>query len=73
MSVETLQHKVSLLPSVLLQNAESYIDFLLSQSPVSNHKNNKQSIDFSKYSTNTKLWAMDAQDFIGELRNEERL
>ncbi|MBR5939807.1 MAG: hypothetical protein IKZ88_00995 [Neisseriaceae bacterium] len=72
MSVATLQHKVSLLPPVFVQNAESYIDFLLMQSQNSNPKNNNQIIDFSKYKTNTKLWSMDAQTFVRKLRNEER-
>ena len=72
MTATTLQTKINSLPPILQQNAESYIDFLLTKSNISLSKNARQPIDFSKYSTKTNLWSMDAQAFIKGLRNDER-
>ncbi|MBQ9724839.1 MAG: hypothetical protein IJV56_05795 [Neisseriaceae bacterium] len=67
----TLQQKISHLPPVLRNSAENYIDFLLTQITDDKQEENTH-LDFSKYHTNTHLWNLDAQQFVQELRNEER-
>lgn len=68
MTYTVLEKKMSCLTVEQLQNVESYIDFLLSQNQ-QKKTGKKESLDFSKYDTSTRIWNADAQSVVNELRS----